>query len=333
MIKAEIILDSISPNGDRLTTMELTHHRFILAEIATHRVASTNGASSRAIPVHKRHAEIAKDLAYPVQFGTAQSGMQAGPPLEGYELFHAQQIWREAAESAITYAEQLLEHGVHKEVVNRLTEPFAWQRTIFTATEWDNFFGLRAHPDAQPEFRELAFKMKEAYENSTPTPLGYGEWHLPYITDEDRAEVGAEDLKKISAARVARVSYLNHDGKRELSKDIELFERLSGADPMHASPLEPVATPVDGPCPGNFKGWAQYRHIISGEYDLNTANLNRSLDHNHLIGMRLDFARLATEGEGVIFLDTFDAMYNQLYPGCIYAVVQEDKIVGVYRNS
>lgn len=50
-----------------------------------------------------------------------------------------------------------------------------------------------------------------------------------------------DDLPRISAARVARTSYMTQDGRRDLSEDLTLYERLTSADPMHASPLGQVA--------------------------------------------------------------------------------------------
>lgn len=273
MTEAKIILDSISPEGHRLTTMEVTFHRFVLAEFNTHRMFSRNSASSRAIPVKKQIERIRENPAIPVEFGTNQPGMQAGPPLEGHALETAILDWKAAAAQAVRWAEDLMEQGVHKQVANRLLEPFMWHTVIVTATEWDNFFGLRANPMAQPEIRVAAEMMLDAYKNSTPTRLEYGEWHTPYIQPEEYEEFNLDLRKQVSAARCARVSYLTHDGVRDVDKDLELFARLTEASPPHASPLEHVATPqllappMDGPFAaapvhlGNLIGWSQLRHL------------------------------------------------------------------------
>ena len=98
-----------------------------------------------------------------------------------------------------------------------------------------------------------------------PTMRRAGEWHLPYITDEDRGTAEATGvpgiLQKMSAARCARVSYLNHDGKSpDRDADLNLFERLAGSEPMHASPLEHVARPLYTSTPSrNFYGWRSVR--------------------------------------------------------------------------
>ncbi len=158
--------------------------------------------------------------------------------------------------------EQLLELGVHKQVTNRLLEPFMWHTVIVTATEWEGFWEQRCSPLAQPEIRVAAEAMRAAYDASTPAPVGHGEWHTPYLRAED-ADLDDETARQVSAARCARVSYLTHDGRRDIAKDVELYERLVSARPPHWSPLEHVATPAapgEEP-PGNLRGWAQLRHL------------------------------------------------------------------------
>jgi hypothetical protein len=160
--------------------------------------------------------------------------------------------------------------NVHKQVANRLLEPFMWHTVIVTATEWDNFWNLRCHPDAQPEIRLVAETMRDTMEASEPEELAEGEWHLPLVRPEDREQVASiEDLIKISAGRCARVSYLTHAGKRDPDADIQLHDRL--LESGHMSPLEHPARPLtpteleSGEWSGNFRGWRSYRKGISGE--------------------------------------------------------------------
>ncbi len=261
---ATVIADSISPAGVRLTTIEVTLHRFVLAELNTHRVFSRNSASSRAIPVSKQVARVVHDPAIPVEFGANQPGMQAAAPLEGAEHEAALATWLQARDAAVEAVERLAELGVHKQVTNRILEPFMWHTVIITSTEWDGFWEQRCSPLAQPEIRWAAEAMRAAFDASTPAPVGLGEWHMPYVRDED-GDLDLETAKAVSAARCARVSYLTHDGRRDIAKDIELYERLVTARPPHFSPLEHVATPTadgDQP-PGNLRGWAQVRHIAT----------------------------------------------------------------------
>ena len=240
-------------------------HRFMLAELNTHRVFSRNSASSRAIPVARQIERVLDDPAMPVEFGGKQAGMQAGPPLEGAALDAARIAWLDARDAAVESARQLAALGVHKQVVNRLLEPFMWHTVIVTATDWDGFWLQRCSPLAQPEIRIVAGAMRDAFDASTPAPVEPGEWHLPFITGADRAEVSDIDvLRKISAARCGRVSYLNHAGRRDLDDDLRLYARFVEAQPAHASPLEHVATPADpGRLPaGNLRGWIQLRHLV-----------------------------------------------------------------------
>lgn len=283
MIEAKIIADSISEEGKRITTMQVKFHRFILPEFNTHRVFSRNFSSSRAIPTKKLLEQVRNDPAMPVHWGANQPGMQAERELEGDELKNAKFAWKRAAESAAAMAEIMSDLGAHKQIVNRIIEPYIWANGIVTSTEWENWFELRAHPDAQPEIHELALRMQDAMAASSPRLLKAGEWHLPYITDEERedsfyqieANKSSNILAKISAARCCRVSYLKHDGtKADVNEDLHLFQRLAGAEPLHASPLEHQATPYrlqpsaigyDAELQGNLKGWIQYRKLWERE--------------------------------------------------------------------
>lgn len=273
-VQAKVIRDSLHPSGDpegRLTTLEVTMHRFVLAEFNTHRVFSRNSASSRAIPVTIQLEKLRTDPAIPVEFGTNKPGMQAGEPLAGEELEAAEATWLSARTFAVNCAEELLNQGVHKQVANRLLEPFMWHTVIVTATNWDGFWKQRVSALAQPEIRTAAEAMLEVYRASTPT-VPFSDWHLPYIQD-DEWDHPLEELKAVSAARCARVSYLTHDGIRDWSKDLDLFEFLISADPPHASPLEHVATPAWNyawgnaePYKGNLCGWNQLRHNYWPDY-------------------------------------------------------------------
>jgi len=267
---AKIILDSLSPSGDRLTTMEVTFHRFVLAEFNTHRVFSRNSASSRAIPVYRMMERADEDPAWPLVWAAEQKGMQGGEELTGDDLALAQDLFTRIHDNTLLLIRQYLawvhqdsdNPQLHKSLINRLLEPFLWHTVIVSSTEWDNFFQQRCSPLAQPEIKAAAELMRAAYEASVPHQMNHGEWHTPYIDDQDS---GLRDQQRqfVSAARCARVSYLTHDGVRDHAQDLELFHRLVSARPGHWSPLEHVATPADGgrwKAKGNFKGWAQLRH-------------------------------------------------------------------------
>ncbi len=186
--------------------------------------------------------------------------MSADDVLDPDDEEAAKQIWLGARDAAIEHARRLLELKVHKQEVNRVLEPYLWHTVIVTATEWENFFTLRCAPSAQPEIRAAARSMREALFASSPRVVADGEWHLPLVQDDERS-LDLESRKKISAARCARVSYLTHEGKREIERDLELHDRLKSD--RHLSPFEHVATPApDAGFHANFRGWLQMRREI-----------------------------------------------------------------------
>jgi hypothetical protein len=196
---AKVVLDSISEADDRLTTMELTFWRPVLAEFNTHRMLSRNAASSRAIRVEKMLQRVMEDPAMPVFWGKNQAGMQAAAELEGDALQDAQLHWLYARNDAVERAQKLLELGLHKQIVNRLLEPWCWITVIVSATDWNNFFWLRCHKDAQPEIRRMAALALVAYHKSQPELKLQGEWHCPLIQpDEWGMEI--ETIRRVSVA-------------------------------------------------------------------------------------------------------------------------------------
>lgn len=261
MISAKIICDTQNPyNGIRLTTFELVYPRFIHAEVMTHRAFSRNASSSRAIPVAKAAKMALDEMVFPVRWGKNQKGMQAQDENIDEELSAtANLLWEYAAKRCASTAMALDRMGVHKQWANRMIEWFSNIRVLVTATEWDNFFELRDHEDAQDEIRLLAQEMRACMDRNIPDNYSM---HLPYITSEEFGEpLGNVELMKISAARCCRVSYLKHDGSApSIKEDLALFERLAGSRPIHASPLEHQARAIESTkYVRNFRGWQQFR--------------------------------------------------------------------------
>lgn len=301
-VTAEVICDSISPAGVRFTTLKVRFPRFILPEFNTHRALSRNASSSRAIPVKRSIQMIRDDMAMPSVWNANKPGMQGGDELDEATKQAAIAEWELLGYKAIETAERMnaMTPPAAKQVINRLLEPWSHVSVVVSATDWNNFFHLRDHPDADPTFQELASKMRKEMAASTPTFLNVGSWHLPYVQDEDydRAidavlngyvpdliDVGTREraqmemasilLRKMSVARCARVSYLNHDGTRpSFDDDMRLFNNLMLSAPLHASPAEHQATPdklnSDGSWQqphlhGNLRGYCQYRKFFSNE--------------------------------------------------------------------
>jgi thymidylate synthase ThyX len=257
---ARVLTDSVSPVGIRLTTLEVRFPRFILSEFNTHRVFSRNSASSRAVPTKKMIERVLENPAMPVEWGVNKPGMSASEELTPEHAEDAKREWLRARDSAVAHVRALQDSNVHKQIINRLLEPFMWHTVIVTATEWENFFTLRLAQNAQPEIRVAARLMREAMNGSTPVPVATGGWHLPLIQEDER-DLEIETLKMVSAARCARVSYLTHDGKRDIEKDIELCERLRSD--RHLSPFEHVASAAgDAAFYANFRSWVQMRRDV-----------------------------------------------------------------------
>lgn len=279
----KILKDSINPVGVRLTTWELTYPRFVHAELMTHRVFSRNSASSRAIPTAKLIERVKIDPALPLWWGKNQAGMQAWEELEPDKKAKALEVWLKARDVMIDAAEVLNEIGLHKQIANRVIEPWMFITVIVSATYFENWFHLRAHKDAQPEIAWVAREMYKQYQENKPESLAAGEWHLPLILQEEwkewyllpkhdgsRAE-GFEKLKKVSTGRCARVSYLTHNGVRDMEEDVKLHDKLCSGpennEPGHWSPFEHVAVALSGRRRiGNMHGWKQYRKFFNKEH-------------------------------------------------------------------
>lgn len=284
-IKVTILADSINAMGNRMITFELEYPRLILAELNTHRALSKNSFSSRAVPFEKMLNQL---TGIPVRFGANQGGMQdkgedfrakvrlkewsectdGGYFVPGFfqedsDEHFPEDAWELAKESAIAFARAFKEAGYHKQVYNRLLEPFQMMKTVLSGTELSNFFWLRDDELADPTLGELARLMRLAANHSQPRLLAPGMWHLPYIDwfmdggkqiawidyvpDDlskpvERTYLSIEDAIKVSCARCAAVSYRNEG--YGLMKSTELFERLVGSDKKHASALEHCATPI-----------------------------------------------------------------------------------------
>lgn len=268
-IAAKVIAHSTHPGCPDLITVQARYPRFIHAEAKTHRVIriddaeydflqeislmddpelSRNSSSSRAIPIDRMIQDVLDDPAMPVEWGGNKPGMQAGAEIASKD--EAIAMWLEARDRAVEAARDAQRLGLHKQIVNRLIEPFGHITVVITATEWDNFFALRCHPAADPTMRYLANAIQEAISVSTPQLVIQNQWHKPY---------GGMLLH--SAARCARVSYLNHDGTEpDTEKDDNLSAMLM--EMKHWSPFEHQATPTPGERHANLNGWKSHRTAL-----------------------------------------------------------------------
>jgi thymidylate synthase ThyX len=263
-ITATVLADSVNPAGSRLTTLQLRFPRFILAEFNTHRVFSRNARSSRAVPTAKLIEEVRADPVIPVEWGKNRKGMSASEEIPGADRDVAVFAWRRAAHQACESARRMADRGVHKQIVNRLLEPWMWAHVVVSSTEWGNFFAQRLDPDAQPEMRRLAEAMADAMLLGVPRELGWGQWHLPYATEAERLE--EPTVAYVSAARCARVSYAPFGADQaDVKADAALADKLIASG--HWSPFEhqAMAWPSSIRC-GNFgESWEQHRKAFKVE--------------------------------------------------------------------
>ena len=264
---ANILLSSENEYGQTITTFEFESPRLSHSDFMSHRCFSRNAQSSRALPIEKLLDKVKTDPVIPVEVGKNKSGMFATEELDDKSKEEAIKIWLKARDEAVKYANQLNELKVHKQIVNRILEPYSWIKVICTGTDeaYQSFFKLRCAPDVQPELKKLAYMMKEAYDLKNPQKLKTGQWHLPLVTNYDEEELrksySDSSLVKISAGRTCRVSYLTHLGERDPKKDIDLCDRL--ITDMHYSPLEhQVCASTQDVYSGNIKGFIQYRQLV-----------------------------------------------------------------------
>lgn len=302
----------LNPNGSRLTTMQLTHPRIIHAEFMTHGMFARNASSSRAIPFSKTVERVMKDPFIPTYWGVNQKGMQAFVELQGKKREIAIRKWLEARDHAVKVARELANDGkcktcdgdgytaewrykdnvlhpvnptcpdcdgdgiglnVHKQIVNRLIEPWSWITVCVTGDEgaWANYFCLRCHKDAAHDIQRQAFMAQRLYCKSTPQLIPEQGWHTPYVSNIEYNEIvqtlGFDALKKVSVGRCARTSYLTQEGTRDYLKDIELHDRLCAQVPKHMSPFEHVCEAMaDTTRYAKYIGWRAYRHTVPQEY-------------------------------------------------------------------
>lgn len=263
MINVKIIADTTF-GKKRVTTFELEYPRYIHAEVMTHRVFSRNAASSRAIPIAKMIEQVRENTVLPT-WTQNEAGMQGKLISNGRKVQRLNELWLNGANAAMAVAEGLAEEGAHKQNANRVLEPYQHIKVVLTGADFDNFFNLRFHPDAQPEIEELAAVMFANYSRSIPkvateNKYNVDGWHLPYadsITDLNIA-------LKVSASCCAQVSYRKNDTSEEKAEII--FDRLVGSEPRHSSPMEHQCR-NETTSRGNF-GLVQFRQLIEdGEYN------------------------------------------------------------------
>jgi len=300
MIKAEIVAHSVSPQGEELISVLATFPRIILAEVNTHRMLSKNTSSSRAIPFLKMVETIENNPFIPIAWQKDHKGMQGTEYFTDVkDVILRQSQWLNARTKAVVSAKALNESQVTKQLTNRLLEPFMWTTMLITGSKsgWDNFFRLRCpsyeysaaifksrkdltkttvHAEnftnldwlkmnkgqAEIHIMDLAEKIWDARNESTPKQLKAGEWHIPFEDKITRfstlplnettslSELETNILHNkifISVAMGARTSYTTVGEEKEINPEtlMGLHDRLLTWDPPHSSPFEHCARAMD----------------------------------------------------------------------------------------
>jgi hypothetical protein len=263
--RCKIEAHSVNPVGDEVVTFDLCYERFIHAEFLTHASFNRNASSSRAIPFSRMRNWIERDPAMPLHYGSSQFGMQSGREI--CEVGKAQSEIGSMLNNSIENCEQLVKYGLHKEVVNRYLEPWAWINVVASMGRpaLMNFFALRMSPHAHPNMQRLAVAMARAYRASVPKRLESGEWHLPFTVD-----LGPEHshVQRVvwSVARSAWCSYKTVEGRVAMMADASRRHEACVRD-KHMTPCghQFRARSDHGRNGGPVAGFDQYRHMIAGE--------------------------------------------------------------------
>lgn len=309
-ITAKVVCDSISEQGHRITTFELEYNRYIHGELLTNRMFSRNCSSSRAIPIKKMVEYTQSNMAMPLYYGSAKSGMQAGEELESTWL--PKLLWKSGFFVSKNIVKAMDKLKLHKQIPNRLLEPWQMIKVVVTATDFDNFFNLRIEGAAQPEIAMLAHKMYQAREDSKPKLLKDGQYHLPYVEtyeleDVERnqsnndqyyfvpdsanvivgEELNLEEAIRMSAASCAAQSYRTES--MTLKKANKIFDMLIKDKTLHASPFENIATPIHYTNKGmminekNPVTWQKGITHIDRKGNLHSGNFKGWIQYRHLL--------------------------------------------------
>lgn len=270
---AKVVADSIGPSGARILSVLCVYPLMVHAEHLRHRSFGFSVASNRAIPTKLILRQVIDDPVVPVWFGKNQGGMSAREELSGWRQVLARSFWLFARWPAVIFAWLLLRVGLHKQIANRILSPWQWVTVLVTGTEWENFFALRCHPDAQPEMRKAAEMIREAIALSTPEQLQVGQWHLPMLrgwervdglSEFDQFHILPENRPFVSAARCARISSVRHEARKSYNDEIAMAKNLMKSG--HMSPFEHQAQALpDARQCANLRGWLSFRSTIPNE--------------------------------------------------------------------
>lgn len=246
----KILEHSVNPVGCEAISWELNYERFIHAEFMTHRW-SRNASSSRAIPYAKMKETVLRSPAMHLHIGANQRGMQSGKLID--RKGDAEAMILGLAKFSVHCCDELMEMGVHKEVINRYIEPWNWIKVIATMgrRQLMNYFALRCTPYAHPNIQRLAVTMARKYRASVPKPLKVSEWHTPYVS-----KLKTSDSLIWSSARCCWISYNRPDKEATFSDAKKRHDDCISLG--HACYDEETEVATD-------QGWKRWNSVKEGE--------------------------------------------------------------------
>lgn len=249
-IKATIIADSMSPVGHslRMTTFLLTYPRIIHHEVMAFKGLSKVSAETRTIPFKTMLSMAIEDPFVPIAWQKDHDGIQGYDYIindkKGKEVLLCNNHWMAGRSAAITEAERLSNiRGVTKQICNRMLEPYTWQTTLITGTDFNEIFALMKKKDAEIHMQVLATEMFQAYQD-TPKTLKMHSWHIPFGDKIPTGELlelhynrnkiarsvsiqysSIPDRVAIATATIARIADMTFD-EVDYEKDLELHNKL-----------------------------------------------------------------------------------------------------------
>lgn len=280
--RAEVLADSISDAGDRLTSIAVTYPHAVHKDMLRHRAHSRVVESFRARPTELLLDALDAGGAFaPDVFAARIKGMGQGSALECEEQILAQRLWDHHIEVSLNVARHMMKLGIAKQQINFILQDLCPLVEIITATDWSNFRALRldvdesGSPRARPEVFKTAKAICGALDDSTPFKLPRSYWHIPLVEFAESVEIvdaGGWDLAaKISAGRCARVSYDKHRDPEPWERSVDRAEKLISSG--HMSPFEQCARPFST---AEKNARAQIRDLIA------TQTFLTDLDRHHL---------------------------------------------------
>ena len=215
--------------------------------------------NSRAKRFSKTLQEVLDNPYMPHVWQKDHKGMQGDELLEEWKIPFVEFLWKLGMWNQATIANAISKFGASKQYTNRLIEPYMYVDYLVTSTTYDNFINQRDNYHAQLEMQIIARRLKLMLKYNEPEILKSGEWHLPFVTNEQFERHDIYDSIRMSVARCARTSYDTPDYLSKIDNDFKLFERL--ATDIHLSPFEHQVCAYGGNG-GNLTGVTQLRKVL-----------------------------------------------------------------------